>query len=553
MTSPLSTITSSNSVVYVNCQLVDCPIVFSTVETPRYYTIKSAWNPSYYLSYASAAIATVTTTTASSLWAFIGNPYEFKLYNLGKEGYLTCNYAYSNGSSMSIGATGSKITLFSNAYPNGATSPVVLGFTPAPHGLINCQYSFTYDYNEAITKNVVSVDNYKFSTMVLTEVTNFAPYVLQIKEGDDYTSAGELGYPTTTCSEYTALKTILENYSESCTYSQYADVVSAYTSYLTTTADADIVKPTTNAFYRLKGALSGKYLKGAASTTENHTGQWLNTANQEGALSIFYLNSDNKLVGYANGRFFTKTSSIADVAVSTEGRFVFEKFNTTFGALAVKEPDASGGGLYLYSWTDSKDYVDRSGKASQTDWFIEEVDKLPVTISSAKYATLYAPVALEVPEGVTAFWGEDDGTQVIAHAINSGNVIPANTGVILYSETADTYDFAITTGGSISGTDAITGVLYTQEKPSGAFTLQNGDHGVAFYADAVSNLQGFKAYLPASSGHLVKGIVFDFETTVKAIEAAMNPGKMVYDMNGRRVENPTKGVYIVNGKKVIIK
>ncbi len=29
--------------------------------------------------------------------------------------------------------------------------------------------------------------------------------------------------------------------------------------------------------------------------------------------------------------------------------------------------------------------------------------------------------------------------------------------------------------------------------------------------------------------------------------------QLIYDLQGRRVENPTKGIYIVNGRKVVIK
>ena len=42
-------------------------------------------------------------------------------------------------------------------------------------------------------------------------------------------------------------------------------------------------------------------------------------------------------------------------------------------------------------------------------------------------------------------------------------------------------------------------------------------------------------------------------TGISAIKAAMAEGTVVYDMQGRRVENPAKGLYIVNGKKVVLK
>ena len=39
---------------------------------------------------------------------------------------------------------------------------------------------------------------------------------------------------------------------------------------------------------------------------------------------------------------------------------------------------------------------------------------------------------------------------------------------------------------------------------------------------------------------------------IRATEGAEGTA-VVYDLQGRRVENPQKGVYIVNGKKVVIR
>ena len=55
-----------------------------------------------------------------------------------------------------------------------------------------------------------------------------------------------------------------------------------------------------------------------------------------------------------------------------------------------------------------------------------------------------------------------------------------------------------------------------------------------------ANTQGYMLSLTAPTG-------------ISAIKAAMAEGTVVYDMQGRRVENPSKGLYIVNGKKVVLK
>ncbi|MBR3896326.1 MAG: hypothetical protein IKJ42_04805, partial [Bacteroidaceae bacterium] len=44
------------------------------------------------------------------------------------------------------------------------------------------------------------------------------------------------------------------------------------------------------------------------------------------------------------------------------------------------------------------------------------------------------------------------------------------------------------------------------------------------------------------------------EGTTAIDNSIFNNGEtVVYDLQGRRVENPAKGIYIVNGKKVVIK
>jgi len=273
------------------------------------------------------------------------------------------------------------------------------------------------------------------------------------------------------------------------------------------------------------------------------------TTTSDDASTIFYLNASNYLIAYADGYGFNWAYCKATEPSIFNG-FEFSE-SPTIGKYLIHALNGTGNASNRYlTINESTSKLD----AGQGAWTITEVTSLPVTIGSSGYATLYSPVALEVPEGVTAFWGENSAVDnaILVHAINAGEVIPANNGVVLYTTTPETYGFDISTeSGSISGTNVITGTVTTKAR-SGEYTLQNGSEGIAFYADAVTNLQGFKAYLPSGSSSVMQ-FVFDEETVVKAIEAAMNPGKVVYDMNGRRVENPSKGLYIVNGKKVIIK
>lgn len=46
---------------------------------------------------------------------------------------------------------------------------------------------------------------------------------------------------------------------------------------------------------------------------------------------------------------------------------------------------------------------------------------------------------------------------------------------------------------------------------------------------------------------------YDDDTSIDNSEFIIQNSELIYDLQGRRVENPTKGIYIVNGKRVVIK
>ena len=191
------------------------------------------------------------------------------------------------------------------------------------------------------------------------------------------------------------------------------------------------------------------------------------------------------------------------------------------------------------------------GDALANSFAIEAVDALPVSISDAGYATLYSPVALTIPAGITAYIASDEG-EYLHLTVIEGDKIPANTGVILAGEEGS-YSFAITTTDATVTDNALTGTVSAIARPENSYVLATGSAGVAFYKDGASTIPGFKAYLPASTGGEVKAFAFGETTAIKTIEALMNPDTLVYVMSGRRVQNPVKGLYIVSGKKMVIK
>jgi len=385
-----------------------------------------------------------------------------------------------------------------------------------------------------------------------TAYTSYMNYFLAFTEGS-YTQSVAGKMETAYANNVNVQKAIADPPTKYLTASEFQTFTDAYNNAVD---GLNYVMPS-GKFIRIKNVAGTKYVKDLVATYNADETIDFSEGGTD-ATSIFYVDASNKMIAYKSGLYLFATNNTPRITMqSSADTYEFLKGSAPLQLYvhSANNPTGWGGDNRYWAVNESSSKIDRvASTSSASEFMIEEVSKLPVTIGTSGYATLYSPVALEVPSGVTAFWGENSAVDnaILVHAINAGEVIPANNGVVLYTETGNTtYNFNITTGGSISGTNVITGTVTTKAR-SEEYTLQNGSEGIAFYADAVTNLQGFKAYLPSGSSYVMQ-LIFDEETVVKAIEAAMNPGKVVYDMNGRRVENPSKGLYIVNGKKVIFK
>lgn len=314
-----------------------------------------------------------------------------------------------------------------------------------------------------------------------------------------------------------------------------------------TMMNACTINQPTAGFYYFKGTASSHYMTVHATNANLNT-----TATTAGAANIFYLTSDNKFVPYVRPQYVKVGDGlvVADVA---EAGLVTEFLGspTMVGSYNVKVATTNN---YFYDWTTystAKVLVNGEREHNRCQWTLEPVAALPVSISTAGYATLYAPVALSVPANVEAYTLTLDGDRLMAATVEG--VIPANTGVVLKAD-AGTYDFAITTSEEFDGDNVLLGTVPTIAKIAGALVLgMNEDDEVGFYSlnDDVANLAGFKAYYLPSSGESNLRIAFDNELLTSILSAAQqNGGQAIYDLQGRRVVS-AKGISIQAGKKVI--
>ncbi len=189
---------------------------------------------------------------------------------------------------------------------------------------------------------------------------------------------------------------------------------------------------------------------------------------------------------------------------------------------------------------------------------LEEVTTLPVTLNGSNpyYATINLPVAVTLPDGLAAYSvSEGDGVLYLT-ALNA-TTLPANTPVLLYSETGTDFDLTIVDDASSATSTGFDGTVAAATVTSGAsYVLGSVNSVVGFYKYTGTEMPGFKAYYTGSAASNGFSLVFggdaDDLTAVDGIDAEGGDADApYYDLQGRKVTSPMKGqIYIHAGKKV---
>ncbi|MBP3409338.1 MAG: hypothetical protein J6K83_09370 [Bacteroidaceae bacterium] len=216
------------------------------------------------------------------------------------------------------------------------------------------------------------------------------------------------------------------------------------------------------------------------------------------------------------------------------------------------------------------------GKGGWTIQYVYEVtmvEAYDVEITDAKYATFYAVSESTAPEGVEVYYVTNEGVE--SEKINltkiENRIIPANTAVIIYSETAGNYEFsASTTNAPAISDNLLKGTPISTNITEEAYVLGNKD-GVGLYKAITKDVStsggtkkvflnnANKAYLPASAvpaaAQASNGFRFGEGTTgIDQITDNRVQSTVIYDLTGRRVETiSAPGIYIVGGRKVLVK
>lgn len=312
-------------------------------------------------------------------------------------------------------------------------------------------------------------------------------------------------------------------------------------------------------FYNIRCTASNNtvrfpYLTSDVQTAANKQGRLLMNASK-GKNTIFYYDN-NKLLAYSNGQYVNEMVFAAIGASGAETSFN-DGTNLKVGAYTLK-----CGSRWLFGSQDDNILDSGSGTPDREGytWWLEEVTTLPVSVGTSGFATLWSPVALDIPADVTAYTAtlDDVNNTLVLEEIADG-VIPAKTGVVLKAAQKD-YNFNISANAGTATSD-LTGSVNTKPYDKDAadakkvYTLQNVEDGmVGFKAYNGTQLTGFKARLETERAVAeTLRMIFGESTGINGIEADCNKTLNIFDLNGRRVSAPAKGVYIVNGHKVIFK
>ena len=310
-------------------------------------------------------------------------------------------------------------------------------------------------------------------------------------------------------------------------------------------------------FYRIKG-YSGNYI------TSNNKASNAAMNGEASANNIVFYNADGNLIFYGSGFGLYNTCIVAPLD-QTKNAYTFSE-GTQLGKYYIRS-NYSSGGTYCYDNTANGTKVDRNGapvtsEPYQTDWTLEEVTELPITLHSVDgtnyFATFSAPVPVRI-EGATLNNVTPKANSISYKAVDT-KLLPANTGVLLTGTSASATAYVVTdevadAGYGLQAYDA----AFTVSDNTKLFLGKNSNNNVGFYALGSASTNGFKAYfVNSTTGEAKEGFELVNANETTGVESIDNSqltidNAPVYNLQGQRVNKAQKGVFIQNGKKVVVK
>lgn len=413
-----------------------------------------------------------------------------------------------------------------------------------------------------------------------------------------------VGFPKAESKVRTTLAAAISAFESEQTYAKYLTLSSAYTAYL---ASSDIQMPEDGKAYTFTAVFydgAKRYMNYAESgyslvpTSDETNANYPKTAKlicrKVGENKFTFVNNDGKhfvwkggMDGANSNKGYVDTYNAeyaVTVAKIVKGGYVVDIENEGLlgyvGVMGYRKPSGKNpeqdyfiftvnGSAYSYNQANAPFYKTSGGDKHSSLIKIEETT-YPNTITFntvsdvegvSNLATFSAPFATVIPEGVKAYYvSTADNTKATMKAVE-GEAIPAKTGVLLTSESAEAVTMVPATDETLAtiennklGNSA--GADKTIADGDNAYILAKGANGTAFYKGTVgSTLKANKAYLTLNEAGAPEAISMNFGGNVTDINQIVNAEQNnapVYDLTGRRVVRTVKGgLYIKGGNKFI--
>lgn len=314
-----------------------------------------------------------------------------------------------------------------------------------------------------------------------------------------------------------------------------------------------INQPETGKYYRIKSVAKNKYI--SSKTVADGRQSLIDDGTDPS--TVYYLSEDNRLtnsialnIGEDSHPAKTSLGTTFEFLINNNGYYLIKSTER----VEPLYPHNDGGDLLSYDWRGGS-FADKLEDA----WILEEVTdeaSLPKITKqmTAQYATVAAPVALNIPADVKAYTVKVDGE--VAKLTELGKVIPAGVPAVIKGTEGTTYTFTFAPEGSTTNENDLQGVYVSTTIPAEttAYVLAVGTKGVGFYLLNATDrtLAANKAYLVLPAGaENVKAFILNIGdlTGINSTEVAGE--EVYYDLQGRRVLKPVKGIYVTkSGKKV---
>lgn len=401
------------------------------------------------------------------------------------------------------------------------------------------------------SKNIEKIDDEKLAAYaeLQTLIAACEPFADKIGTGLNQFTSDDL-VPALTAAKEVAAKDIYE----------YPDMdVTATKDRLKAAKEAlTINQPETGKFYRIKSVAKNKYVSSVPVADGRES-----LIDEADATTVFYLSDDKRLT---NSIGVNLGSNARPAGNSLGGSFDFQINNNGYYMIMIASegegkdkplyPHYDNGDLLSYDFSGGV-YADKLADAWTLEEVNDEASQPKITKQmTAQYATVAAPVALNIPADVKAYTVKVDG-EVAKLTEITGGVIPAGVAAVIEKTGAgESYEFTFAPSGSTANANDLQGVYVETTIPAenNAYVLANGTKGVGFYllSETERVLGANKAYLSVPNDAAgVKAFVLDLGdlTGINSTEVAGE--EVYYDLQGRRVLKPVKGIYVTkSGKKV---